>query len=77
MSSRPRRHPQPFQFPRAVPRSGRGARRALECNNCGGSDVACDARVDPDTGAIQNFFDRMDGFSARYGEGEPIEHRKQ
>lgn len=39
-----------------------------KCNVCGGTDVACDARINPNTGEILNFFDDMDGECAKCGE---------
>lgn len=35
---------------------------------CGGKNVACNARINPNTGEILNFFDDMDGECAKCGE---------
>lgn len=37
------------------------------CPVCGGSNVACDARVNPNTGEILNFSDEMDGTCEKCG----------
>lgn len=39
----------------------------LVCPICGGSNVACDARVNPNTGEILSFFDEMDGACEKCG----------
>lgn len=45
----------------------------LVCKSCKGHDVACDARINPNSGAILNIFDEMDGACEKCGEVELVE----
>jgi len=49
----------------------------LVCKNCKGHDVACDARINPNSGAILNIFDEMDGACEKCGEVELMEPEDQ
>lgn len=49
----------------------------MVCSICGGTDVACDARINPNTGEILNYPDDMDSSCERCGEAELTETENQ